>query len=57
MLTDQQKTRLEELQNKAGLDDKEWEELRKLDRLSERAAKGVGETGEAEDEGGESAAE
>lgn len=45
MLTDKQTKRLEELRTKAGLDEKEWEELRKLDRLEEGAAKK--EAGEA----------
>ncbi len=48
MLTDKQTKRLEELRTKAGLDEKEWEELRKLDRLEEGAAKK--EAGEDEED-------
>ncbi len=46
MLTDQEKTRLEELRTKSGLTDEEWEELRELDKKEE--GEDSGDEGKAE---------
>lgn len=48
MLTGKEKTKLEELRQKAGLSDEEWEELRELDKKEEKAAKDSGDEGKGE---------
>lgn len=52
MLTEEEKTRLEELRTKSGLTDEEWEELRELDKKEESAAKEPGEASEEGEDGG-----